>query len=367
MASSEHRSHFFIAFVSCALALGLVSGCASPRRQSTPPDYGPPAPTGELSAPQTGETYGPAEPPASVSSGESTGSSSPSAQPAADTAASATRLGWVVVLGPAGARALAYVGALRALEAERIPIRAVIASELGALSAALQLLLPSASQVDWALLKLKDGVYRSSSAVGSILGGALMPGADSGARLEQRLQEIFGDRRLESARIPLRIGIEQAGAIEFVADGNAARAIRAAAAWRDLIKPGYLEAGQPAQSAADQDPYPVQAARGYGEGRVLVLDALSDFDATTALPSPAQAPGDPSESSEPRFERALRERLTRVRNSPQALASLAAADRVIKIRLGGVRVSEFAQRSEAVFRGRQAILAEIQSLRQPVP
>lgn len=62
----------------------------------------------------------------------------------------------MLVLGPGKARGLAYVGVLRALSEAKIPIAAILGTEIGGLIGGIYAMDGNINHLEWALLRLKD-------------------------------------------------------------------------------------------------------------------------------------------------------------------------------------------------------------------
>src|SRR6185437_12609417 len=93
----------------------------------------------------------------------------------------------VLVLGPGLARGYAYVGAIRALTEAKVPIGAILGTEMGALVGSLYAMDAKINQFEWAMLKFREGAFESQ--------GGLMPEmfqrSSRAKKLEEDLSRVF--------------------------------------------------------------------------------------------------------------------------------------------------------------------------------
>lgn len=123
----------------------------------------------------------------------------------------------VLVLGPGRARTLSYVGILRALHDEKIPIRAIVGTEMGALIAALYATSKSINEFEWKAQKLKEIHYQDvDSSISRFFGRESREEA-----LKAFLQENFASLSFGGARVPLYLGTatEDSG-YTYIQSGN---------------------------------------------------------------------------------------------------------------------------------------------------
>lgn len=101
-----------------------------------------------------------------------------------------------VVLGPGGARALAYAGVIKALQENHIPISRIVGVEWGALVAAAYAAHGQSHEVDWKLYRLAQVDLNSKSLFG------LGHNDRSIKVLDSYLKENFGNIDYANLRIP---------------------------------------------------------------------------------------------------------------------------------------------------------------------
>lgn len=235
----------------------------------------------------------------------------------------------VLVLGPGLARGYAYVGAIRALNEAKIPIGAVLGTEMGALVGSLYAMDAKINQFEWAMLKFREGAFEKEN---SLLPSVFRKSAKS-KKLQASLESIFDKRGLDQSKLPLRVAIEikESGATAVLERGSAVAAVRAAVADPELFDPGEWD-GKPAVSAAKVRPFLISEARALNLGPVVVIDAM---DA----------------NEEKQFASA---------------AELKDADLVIRPDLHGIGPLDFQKRTDAAFRGKKAISGQIAEIRHLV-
>lgn len=101
-----------------------------------------------------------------------------------------------LVLGAGGARGLAHIGVIEAIEARGLRIAAIAGSSMGALVGGIYASGRLPAYRDWALALSRTDVFRLLDF------GIGRPGLFTGDRLMDELQEIVGQHRIESLPIP---------------------------------------------------------------------------------------------------------------------------------------------------------------------
>jgi NTE family protein len=196
-----------------------------------------------------------------------------------------------LVFGPGLARGYSFVGVLRALAEQKIPVGAVVGTEMGALIAALYATSSNINEFEWGLLKLNgDDVFlpkRGFFAIGKQT-------ASDGTKLEKVLRQIFGKKDLSQARIPLKIALQsKATGIPIVLDkGPIVELLRAALAAPSVFTPGMIKTKMgavEAVSAGASRPYLVREIKDFGMGPTIVIDVLSEEEDQIAQSDLSQA------------------------------------------------------------------------------
>lgn len=285
--------------------LGLVSGCSTARKNSDP-DSALTAPSDWSPESVLQQQYGPPVPALGEGPEPSYGPDPIQLRAV------------VLVLGPGMARGYAHAGVVRALADAKIPIAAIVSAEMGSLIGSAYALEGSANQLDWALLRLKDKAFDDSKRWLN----RLMPNTDG--PVDSELGEIFGKKDVSDSKIPIRIGFRldsPGGDLALVDRGKIREAVRASLAVPGLLGPGSWD-GMKALSIGKQSlPFLVGQAKALSLGPVVVVDVQG-------IKGP-----------------------------------IADADLVIQPDLNGIGEQDFQRRSEAVFRGKQAVLKQIRQVR----
>ena len=101
-----------------------------------------------------------------------------------------------LVLGAGGARGLAHIGVIEAIEARGLRIAAIAGTSMGALVGGIYASGQLPAYRDWALGLTRSDVFRLLDF------GIGRPGLFTGDRLMAELQQIVGQHRIESLPIP---------------------------------------------------------------------------------------------------------------------------------------------------------------------
>ncbi len=239
----------------------------------------------------------------------------------------------VLVLGPSGAKGYAYAGVLRALVDAKIPIGAIVGSDMGALIGALFGMSTSINGFEWKMLQLKSEWFAAKTA-GL---GALFKQGNPRARLGLRLKELFAGKDLRDSRVPLKI-------LNFSASLQDSGDV-AAAVFEVLILPSAEANGVLNSPKA----FPVAEARALGIGPVVVIDVLEHMDEPVAVADGGER------------EAAVRDAVRLAAN--RSVDELTQADLVIRPDLSKVKFTDFDRRSDAAYIGRTATVAAMDEIR----
>jgi len=296
----------------------LLQGCASARKvRPSEGENRPSTPTqvqgGEPMGPP--ETYGPLVPPAPPSYGPEPVQVHPV----------------VLVLGPGLARGFTYIGVFRALKDAKIPVGAILSTEMGSLVGTLYALSSSVNQFEWGLQKFKEDIFVEK-------GGFLLKskeGPSEGKKFEAQLRQVFEKKDLSQAKIPIKVGIQSqdTGIVMVLDKGNTAQAVRAALAAPRIFTAGsWLDSrGEiKAVSAGATRPFLINEAKSLGIGPVIVVDVLSEAESAIALDE------------------------------------LKTADLIIRPDVTGISYMDFQKKTDAAFRGKNAIIQHMTEIRRLV-
>ena len=322
----------------------IVGGCASSKKKlpsdhvennlpssaSGPSDvsgtYGPPAPRSS-----TAPVYGPQD---TQGTPEVQGTHQ-GPQELVPVAGLRPRRPVVLVFGPGRARGYAYIGVLRALSEKKIPIGAILGTEMGGLMAALYGMTGNLNSFEWGLLKIKDEIFLKKNGFFSRFSSLSSDKPLDGETLETELKQVFEKKDLKESRIPIRIALQskETGISFSVSEGNAVQAIRASLATPGMFSPGSWGAPEseqiPVVSASSSRPFLIHEAKKLDLGPVVVVNVLSDEE------------------------------------SKGFAEELSQADLVLKPDLKGFGYQDFNRRNEIAFRGKTTVfqhLNEIESV-----
>ena len=318
-----------------ALSLGILGACSTVKKSEPPPtsveaptpsegkrdQLGPPEPFGPMPIQTPASVYGP-EP-------------------------FQTRP-LVLVLGPGLARSFAYAGVLRALEEAKLPIGAIVATEMGALIAILYSLNDTINKFDWSLERFKEDLFLEGPPLFSSL---LKKKPGNGNKLEETLERVLGKKKIEKGRVLVQIVIQKlkSGEVVLVKQGEAASIARAAVPVRMMMSPGKLDSDF-SLSSDEVRPFAVSEARFLGLGPVVVIDVLE-----SGANSKSSSQGDQAE-------------VTRLMSQAEVKGGQEFSDAALVLRpdLTGIGYFDFKKRSEAIFKGKTEVMAHLKELRQLV-
>ena len=296
----------FTTWLCLAALTGALLGCSTGRRVTEPQELGQRAFPSVGSQPQAQkETMGPTEP---------YGPPVPEQLPDYGPQPIQSRA-MVLVLGPGMARAFSYIGVLEALRANQIPIAAIVGSEMGALMGALYLTSASVNQFEWKVLKLKEDFFVTRSLLGdskirSELGGTFL----------QWIQQNLGPKAASDSSIPIYFGAQsKRGFFEIIHEGSLARQVEQS-----------FRGGGSVRSVAEQWTFLIDFARSLNLGPTVAINVLEE------------------------------------RDSSRVKGRLEKADLVIRPEMPGIGYLDFHKKTEAAFRGKNAIIQNIADIKRQV-
>ncbi len=304
-----------------ALLVLALFGCSTARKAPQPREPAP-AHSPLVLAPPAPEVQGPPE-----EFGPQAPEGLPQPQPSTDTQLVSGPMPLeqkkiVLVLSPGMARGFAHVGALKALVKSKIPVAAVLTSEIGSVFGSIYAINGNANRLEWALAQMKDSSFINDS--------TLLPSGmkkqSSAERLRKALEKVLGQKNIQSAKIPLRVSVEDAksGADLLLDRGDAVMAVQGAMAAPEYY-PSVQFGDREVISAKKARPYLVREARNLNLGPVVVIDTAEEQTDRREL-------GD--------------------------------ANVVIKPDLQGIGALDFGKRNDASFRGQKAMLEKIDDIKK---
>jgi NTE family protein len=292
------------------LTLGLAQGCASAKKGQPIISYPPSRGESTFGPP---EAFGPPTPEPPPSYGPVPVQLKPI----------------VLVLGPGLARGFAYVGVFQALHESKIPIGAVLGTEIGSLIGTLYTASNSINQFEWGLLKFKEDIFQEKQ-------GFLSSFQESQSqKFGAQLRRVFGEKDLSQLKVPTYIIVQsrEKGMPILLNQGNIVQGVRGAMAAEGLFPPSQitLTGGEEIVVTAQiSHPFFVHEARNLGIGPVITINVLNNSELNGA-------------SDE-----------------------LKDSDLVIHPDMTGIDGMAFDRRTDAAFRGKKAILEHLSEIRQLV-
>lgn len=235
----------------------------------------------------------------------------------------------VLVLGPGLAKGFAAAGVIQALVEAKIPIGAVLGTEMGSLIAALYAFHPNVNQFEWSLQKVKEDLFEQQTT----LLGRHKGGPSKGESFESKLKELFRGKDLKNSKIPIRIAFQnkQTGVVQVVDQGDAVKAIRAAMASPKLFTSSGWTGADGVQTSMISDrnrPFLVDEAKQLNLGPVVVVDVLPDSEVGAGV------------------------------------SDLAKADFVLHPEVSEVKSSDFKKKTEAVYQGKAVVASHLGELKR---
>jgi NTE family protein len=172
-----------------------------------------------------------------------------------------------LVLGAGGARGLAHIGVIEAIEARGFRITAIAGSSMGALVGGIYACGKLSAYRDWALALTRTDVFRLLDF------GIGRPGLFTGDRLMGELQEIVGQHLIESLPIPFTAVATDLRAQRevWLTRGSLFDAIRASMAIPLVFTPVRLE-GRELVDGGLLNPVPIAAMRQALADVVIAVD-----------------------------------------------------------------------------------------------
>jgi NTE family protein len=302
---------------------------------------------------------------------------------AADTAAETPRPRVGLVLGGGGARGAAHIGVLEVLERARVPVDCVAGTSMGALVAGAwaaglspQSMRRELAGADWADMFLDDPDYAERSMRSKWLAQHFLPGSETGIAaqgavappgfvygqkiklfLNRLVHADHGERPIEQLPMPLSIVATDIANGERVVlrSGSLTRAMRASMAVPGLLAPLELD-GRRLVDGGLVDNLPLREVRERCGAEVVIAVNVG------SPPLPADRIGGLLGIT------AQMVALLTEQNVSASLATIRAADVLVKPDLEGITAADFQRHAEAADRGREAaeaLLPRLQALSVP--
>ncbi len=188
-----------------------------------------------------------------------------------------------IALGSGGAKGLAHIGVLKALEAHNIPISYVAGSSIGALIGAYYAAYPSSEKLEQ--LALSFNRRRGFSLFDPTLRGGLI----KGNKMETLISELLEEASFQTLKIPFAAVATDfnSGREVIITDGDLQKAIRASISVPAFFQPLWYGKKLLADGGLS-DPVPTEVVKYMGSDIVVAvtLDSVSiepDFEKTPPL------------------------------------------------------------------------------------
>ncbi|MBI5101013.1 MAG: patatin-like phospholipase family protein [Nitrospirae bacterium] len=235
-----------------------------------------------------------------------------------------------IVLGAGASRGFAHIGALKVLEANRVPVHMIVGTSAGSFVGSLY----AYGYDSFTLQKMSLDIEKSDIA------DYVVPdnGFIKGDKLEEYVNLMVKNTPIEKLRIPfyaITTGIPGGQELVF-SKGNTGTAVRASCSIPGIFRPVrigdrmYVDGGV-------VSPVAVDTARTYGADIVIAVDISSDRD---------------TKQPESTFETILQS--INIMYSKLSAVQLARADVVIRPKVGHIGSADFEKRHEAILEGEKA-------------
>ncbi len=173
--------------------------------------------------------------------------------------------GIMLVLGGGSARGLAHIGVLKVLEKEKIPIRRIVGTSMGALIGA-------AYSVGMPLKKMEEIAHKFSW---KTVFDPTLPkmGLLAGKKLEKVVAELTDNKSFEQCKIPLTVvttDIEKNERVIFQ-KGNLQKIVCASCSWPGIFNPIRID-GRLLVDGGIKNSVPTRVARSIDSGYMVAVD-----------------------------------------------------------------------------------------------
>lgn len=170
-----------------------------------------------------------------------------------------------LVLGGGSARGIAHIGVLKVLERERIPIRNIVGTSMGALiGAAYALGMPVAEMEQRALKFRSNDLLDPTIPRMGLLGGE---------KLETVIKSLLDHKSFDDCRIPLTVVATDIETNELIAvrKGNLVKIVRASCSWPGIFNPVRID-GRLLVDGGIKNSVPTRIAREHNPDYMIAVD-----------------------------------------------------------------------------------------------
>lgn len=307
-------------YVCFLLVLIAMSGCASKKTGAPGEEVGPALP----------EEHGVALPPEVPQGPTLDGSSSQTGN--------LPDQNYVLILGPGLARTYAFLGVIRELTANKIPIKAVVGVEMGAVIGAIWLS-SNLNNLEWEMHKLKRETLLDVPFLG------LRGKVAEGKKIWKFLKEAIRTDELKSFQTPFYVVSSQNSEVYFENDGPTHEIIRGALALPGILKP-HAWGGRERISAAFDKPYPVEKAKDLNVGKTICADVIA-----------SGVNYETKDDTEQRISILMKSSVSLAREE------LKNCDYIISVKADDVGFLDFEAKAKLIYKGKQAVKLWITQLK----
>lgn len=186
-----------------------------------------------------------------------------------------------LALGSGGARGIAHVGFLQALEEANIPISAISGASMGAVVGACYANGMKAEEIRNVLKKIRPHKLVNLSFLPIQKAGLL-----TGKKVRNLLTEYLHDKNIEDLQIPFSCVVVNllSGKLEHLKTGNVVDAIMASSAVASIFQPVVID-GQPYIDGGILCRVPVEQAKESGADVVVAVDILEECPTIEKIPN----------------------------------------------------------------------------------
>lgn len=243
-----------------------------------------------------------------------------------------------LVLGAGASRGFAHIGALKILEANKIPVHMIIGTSAGSFVGSLY----AHGFTSFQLQKMAYTLDKNEIIDFTIPDNGFI----KGERLEEYINSLVRNSPLENTRVPFYAVAAniQTGQEVLFSRGNTGTAVRASCAIPGIFRPVKID-GKMYVDGGVVSPVAVDAARRLGADVVIVVDISSNID---------------TRQPEGTVETILQS--LEIMHAKMSAVQLAKADVVIRPKVGHIGSADFDKRVDAMIEGEKAALEALPAI-----
>jgi len=182
----------------------------------------------------------------------------------------------ILVFGPGGAKAMGAAGVLKVLKQEKIPIQAIVATEISGAISALFAIDGSVNALDWKLKKIDWKEFDSSKGWKSHLPKSLQGGGREPSSFMRELKNWVSEKKLNELKIPLGISASDSkGKTRIFFEENVTTSVRAGLGRKDIIAASSLD-NEDWLCSCEVDPFPIRLVQSHWNGFPIIAVDFGD-------------------------------------------------------------------------------------------